>query len=128
VDTFVVSSFGTLVRGFLQGLLTAPAWQSCALLACGWALTTDRHPITPSRWRPGATTVQHFSQCSVFLGAPLSTQRWPLGGAGLRQAARGVPEGEVMVGALDETPQPKAGRHSEGLGRSRHGAGAARQA
>lgn len=127
MDTFVVSSFGTFVMGLFHGLFTAPSWQSFALLACGWALTTDRHTITTSVWLTGATTVKHFSRFYVFLGCPLYTQRWHLWGAVIRQAARFVPEGEVMAVACDDTTKKKAGRHIEGLGRYRNGAGSARQ-
>jgi hypothetical protein len=112
----------------LQGLLTAPAWQSFALLAGGWALATDRHTITPSLWLTGATTVQHCSPCYGFLGCPLSHRRWPRWGVVIRRAAPCVPAGEVMQGAFDETTKKTAGRHSEGLERYRHGAGSARQA
>jgi DDE superfamily endonuclease len=127
VDTFVVSSFGTFVMGLFHGLFTAPSWQSFMLLACGWALTTDRHTITTYVWLTGATTVKHFSRFYVFLGCPLYTQRWHLWGAVIRQAARFVPEGEVLVVTFDDTTKKKAGRSIEGLGRYRNGAGSARQ-
>ena len=85
MDTFVVSSFGTFVMGLLHGLFPAPSWQSCTLLACGWALATARHTLTTYLWRTRATTVKHFSQFSVFLGCPLYPQRWHLWG---RSSAR----------------------------------------
>ena len=113
--------------GLFHGLFTAPSWQSFALLACGWALTTDRHTITTYMWLTGATTVKYFSRFYVFLGCPLYTQRWHLWGAVIRQAARLVPEGEVIAVAFDDTTKKKAGRHIEGLGRYRNGAGSARQ-
>jgi len=78
-------------------------------------------------WLTGATTVKHFSRFYVFLGCPLYTQRWHLWGAVIRQAARFVPEGEVIAVAFDDTTKKKAGRHIEGLGRYRNGAGSARQ-
>jgi hypothetical protein len=78
-------------------------------------------------WLTGATTVEHFSRFYVFLGCPLYTQRWPLWGAVIRQAARFVPEGEVIVVTFDDTTKKKAGPHIEGLGRYRNGAGSARQ-
>ena len=109
MDTFFVSSFGTFVMGLFHGLFTAPSWQSFAFLACGWALTTDRHTITTYVWLTGATTVKHFSRFYVFLGCPLYTQRWHLWGAVIRQAARFVPEGEVIVVAFDDTTKKKAG-------------------
>jgi hypothetical protein len=128
VDTFVVSSFGTFVMGLLHGLFPAPSWQSCTLLACGWALATARHTLTTYLWRTGATTVKHFSQFSVFLGCPLYPQRWHLWGAVIRQAAQVVPEGESMQVSFDDTTKKKAGRHIKGLARYRNGAGSARQA
>ena len=85
MDAFFVSSFGTFVMGLFHSLFTAPAWQSFALLACGWALTTDRHTITTYVWLTGATTVKHFSRFYVFLGCPLYSQRWHLWG---RSSAR----------------------------------------
>jgi DDE superfamily endonuclease len=113
--------------GLFHPLFTAPSWQSFALLACGWALTTDRHTISTYMWLTGATTVKHFSRFYVFLGCPLYTQRWHLWGAVIRQAVRFVPEGEVIAVAFDDTTKKKAGRHIEGLGRYRNGAGSARQ-
>jgi hypothetical protein len=127
VDTFVVSSFGTFVMGLFHGLFTAPSWQSFALLACGWALATDRHTITTYLWLTGATTVKHFSRFYVFLGCPLYTQRWHLWGAVIRQAAQFVPEGESIQVSFDDTTKKKAGQHIEGLARYRNGAGSARQ-
>jgi hypothetical protein len=127
VDTFFVSSFGTFVMGLFRGLFTAPSWQSFSLLACGWALATDRHTITTYLWLTGATTVKHFSQFYVFLGCPLYNRRWQLWGAVIRRAAHFVPEAEVIQVAFDDTTKKKAGRHIEGLARYRNGAGSARQ-
>src|SRR5712671_6350189 len=76
VDTLGSSSFGTVVLTLWGALCTAPSWRTCTLLACGWALATDRHTLTTSLWRTGATTVKHLSRCSVCLGGPLSQQRW----------------------------------------------------
>ena len=128
VDTFVHSSFGTVVLTLLQGFLSTPSWPTCTSLACGWACASDRHTLTTSLWRTGATAVKHFSRFSVFLGGPLSHHRWHLWGAVIRLAAPLVPAGEVMRVSFDETTQKKAGRHLEGLARYRHGAGSARQA
>jgi hypothetical protein len=127
VDTFVVSSFGTFVMGLFHGLFTAPAWQSFSLLACGWAVATDRHTITTYLWLTGASAVKHFSQFYVFLGCPLYTKRWQLWGAIIRLAAQYVPEDEVLRVVFDDTTKKKAGTHIEGLGRYRNGAGSARQ-
>jgi len=127
VDTFVHSSFGTVVMTLLQGVCTAPSWHTCTLLARGWALATDRHTITTYLWLTGATTVTHFSRFYVFLGCPLYPQRWPLWGAVIRLAAQGVPEGTVIRVSFDETTKKKAGHHIEGLAHYRNGAGSARQ-
>jgi len=113
--------------GLFHGVFTAPSWQSFELLACGWALATDRHTITTYLWLTGATTMKHFSRFYVFLGCPLYTQRWHLWGAVIRQAARFVPEGESIQVSFDDTTKKKAGRHIEGLARYRNGAGSARQ-
>ena len=128
VDTFVHSSFGTVVMTLFQGLFTAPAWQTFTTLACGWALATDRHTITTYLWRTGATAVKHFSRFYVFLGGPLSNRRWQLWGAVIRLAVQCVPAGEVMRVLFDATTKKKAGTPIEGLARYRHGAGSARQA
>jgi len=127
VDTFVHSSFGTMIMTLFQGLFTAPSWHTFTSLACGWALATDRHTITTYLWLTGATTVKHFSRFYVFLGCPLYNRRWHLWGAVIRLAAQFVPEGEVIRVSFDDTTKKKAGRHIEGLDRYRNGAGSARQ-
>jgi hypothetical protein len=127
VDTFVHSSFGTVVVTLFHDLFTAPSWRTCTLLACGWALATDRHTITTYLWLTGATTVKHFSRFYVFLGCPLYHQRWHLWRAVIRLAVSFVPEGAVIWVSFDDTTKKKAGRHIEGLARYRNGAGSARQ-
>ncbi len=127
VDTFVHSSFGTVVMTLFQGFFTAPSWHTFTYLACGWALASDRHTITTYMWLTGATAVKHFSRFYVFLGCPLYHQRWHLWGAVIRLAAQLVPEGEVIRVSFDDTTKKKAGRHIEGLARYRNGAGSARQ-
>jgi hypothetical protein len=127
VDTFVYSSFGTVVLALFHGLLTAPSWHTFTCLACGWALATDRHTITTYLWLTGATTVKHFSRFYGFLGCPLYHQRWQLWGAVIRLAAQFVPAGEVIRVSFDDTTKKKAGTHIEGLARYRNGAGSARQ-
>jgi DDE superfamily endonuclease len=127
VDTFVSSSFGTVVMTLFQGLFTAPSWQTFTSLACGWTLAGDRHTITTYLWLTGATTVKHFSRFYVFLGCPLYNKRWSLWGAVIRLAAQFVPEGEVIRVVFDDTTKKKAGTHIEGLDRYRNGAGSARQ-
>ena len=128
VDTLVHSSCGTVVMTLFQGFFPAPSWHTFTLLARGWALATDRHPITTYVWLTGATTVKHFSRFSLFLGCPLYQHRWHRWGAVIRLAAQVVPEGAVMRVSFDDTTKKKAGHHSEGLARYRNGAGSARQA
>ena len=127
VDTFLHSSFGTVVMTLFQGLFTAPSWQTFTALACGWALATDRHTITTYLWLTGATTVKHFSRFYVFLGCPLYHRRWQLWGAVIRLAVQFVPAGEAMRVLFDDTTKKKAGTHIDGLARYRNGAGSARQ-
>src|SRR6266849_5772677 len=127
VDTFVHSSFGTVVMTLFHSLFTAPSWQTFTYLACGWSLATDRHTITTYLWLTGATTVKHFSRFYVFLGCPLYHKRWQLWGAVIRLAGQLVPAGEVIRVIFDDTTKKKAGTHIEGLARSRNGAGSARQ-
>jgi hypothetical protein len=127
VDPFVHSAFGTVVMPLFPGLFTAPSWQTVTVLACGWALATDRHTITTYWWLPGATTVKHFSRFYVFRGCPLYHHRGHLWRAVIRLAAQFVPEGEVMRGSCDDTTKTKAGRHIAGLACYRNGAGSARQ-
>ena len=127
MDTFVHSSFGTVVMTLFQGFFSAPSWHTFTALACGWALATDRHTITTYLWLTGATAVKHFSRFYVFLGCPLYQQRWHLWGAVIRLAAQFIPEGTVMRVSCDDTTKKKAGRHIEGLACYRHGAGSARQ-
>jgi DDE family transposase len=127
VDTFVNSSFGTVLMTLFQDLLTAPSWQTFTFLACGWTLASDRHTITTYLWLTGATAVKHFSRFYVFLGCPLYHQRWRLWGAVIRLAAQFVPEGAVIRVSFDDTTKKKAGTQIEGLARYRNGAGSARQ-
>jgi hypothetical protein len=127
VDTFVHSSFGTVVMPLFPGFFTAPSWPTFTSLAWGWALATDRHTLTTYLWLTGATTVKPFSRFYVFLGCPLYHHRGLLWGAVIRLAAQVVPEGEVIRVSFDDTTKKKAGRHIEGLTHYRNGAGSARQ-
>lgn len=127
VDTFIHSSFGTLVMTLFQGVFSAPSRRTFTYLACGWALASDRHTITTYLWLTGATAVKHFSRFYVFLGGPLYQKRWHLWGAVIRLAAQVVPESAVIRVSFDDTTKKKAGRHIEGLDRYRNGAGSARQ-
>ena len=124
---FIVSSFGLFVRGLFPGLFTAPSWQTFLLLTCGWALTTECHPIPPSLWLTGATSVKHCSRCSVLLGGALYNARGQLWARIRRGAAQGVPIGESIVIEVDDSTKKKAGTSIEGGAHSRNGAGSARQ-
>ena len=127
MDTFLASSFGTLVMTLFQGLFTAPSWQTFTYLAGGWALARDHHTISTYLWLTGATSVKHFSRFYVFLGCPLYDRRWQLWGAVIRLAEPFVPRGEVVRIIFDDTTKKKAGRHIDGIARYRNGAGSARQ-
>ncbi len=60
---FIVSSFGLFVMSLFAGLFSAPAWQTCRVLAWGWAVAGgERQTITTYLWLTGATTVKHFSR------------------------------------------------------------------
>jgi hypothetical protein len=67
VDTFVHSSFGTVVMTLLQGFFSTPSWRTFTYLACGWTFASDRHTITTYLWLTGASAVKHFSRFYVFL-------------------------------------------------------------
>ncbi len=125
---FIVSSFGLFVMGLFAGLLTTPSWQTFTLLASGWAVAGgERQTITLYLWLSGATTVKHFSCFYAFLGGALYTVRWQLWGRIIRCAARWVPPEEPIVIEVDDSTKKKAGRHIEGVGHYRNGAGSARQ-
>jgi hypothetical protein len=129
VAPFIVSSFGLFVMGLFAGLFTTPSWQTFSLLAYGWAVAGgERQTITTSLWLSGATTVKHFSCFYAFLGRALYDLRWQLWGRIIRCAARWVPAAEPIVIEVDDSTKKKAGRHIEGVGRYRNGAGSARQA
>jgi hypothetical protein len=127
VDTFLHSSFGTVVAMLFHACFTAPSWPTFTALACGWALAGDRHTITTYMWLTGAATLKHFSRFYVFLGCPLYHKRWHLWGAVIRVAAPLVPAGAIIRVSFDDTPKKKAGTHIEGIARYRNGAGSARQ-
>jgi len=128
VAPFIVSSFGLFVMGLFAGLFTTPSWQTFTLLAYGWAVAGgERQTITTYVWLSGATTVKHFSCFYVFLGGALYDLRWQLWGCIIRGAARWVPPEEPVVLEVDDSTKKKAGRHIEGVGHYRNGAGSARQ-
>ena len=114
--------------GLFAGLFTTPSWQTFTLLAYGWAVAGgERQTITTYLWLAGATTVKHFSGFYVFLGGALYELRWQLWGRIIRCAARWVPPEEPIVMEVDDSTKKKAGRHIEGVGHYRNGAGSARQ-
>ena len=125
---FIVSSFGLFVMGLFAGLFTTPSWQTFVLLAYGWAVAGgERQTIATYLWLSGATTVKHWSRFYAFLGGALYPLRWQLWGRIIRYAARWVPAAEPIVLAVDDSTKKKAGRHIEGVGHYRNGAGSARQ-
>jgi hypothetical protein len=128
VALFIVSSFGLFVMGLFAGLFTTPSWQTFTLLAWGWAVAGgERQTITTYLWLTGATTIKHWSRFYAFLGGALYNARWQLWGRVIRCAARWVPAEEPIVLVVDDSTKKKAGRHIEGVGHYRNGAGSARQ-
>jgi hypothetical protein len=128
VAPFIVSSCGLFGMGLFAGLFTTPSWQTFTLLAYGWAVAGgERQTITTYVWLSGATTVKHFSCFYAFLGGALSPLRWQLWGRIIRCAARWVPPEEALVIEVDDSSKKKTGRHIEGVGHYRNGAGSARQ-
>ncbi len=125
---FIGSSFGLFVLGVFAGLFTAPSEQTFTVLAYGWAVASgERQTITTYLWLTGATSVKHCSCFYVFLGGALYDLRWQRWGRIIRCAARGVPAGDPIVLEVDDSTRKKAGRHLEGVGHYRNGAGSARQ-
>lgn len=127
VAPFIVSSFGMFVMSLCPGLFTAPSRQTFAVLAWGWAVTAERHTLTTYLWLTGAVTLKHFSRFYVFVGGALYQARWQLWGRLIRRAAQWVPAADPIVIVVDDSTKKKAGRHIEGVGYYRNGAGAARQ-
>jgi hypothetical protein len=125
---FIVSSFGLFVMGLFSGLFTTPSWQTFTVLAYGWAVASgERQTITTYLWLTGATTVKHFSCFYLFLGGALYQTRWQVWARIICWAAQWVPEGTPIVLIVDDSTKKKAGRHIEGIGHYRNGAGSARQ-
>jgi hypothetical protein len=128
VTPFIVSSFGLFVMSLFEGLFTTRSWQTFTVLAWGWAVANgERQTITTYLWLTGATTVKHFSRFYEFLGGALYQARWQLWARIIRYAARWVPVEEPIVLIVDDSTKKKAGRHIEGVGHYRNGAGSARQ-
>jgi hypothetical protein len=128
VAPFIVSSFGLFVMGLFAGLFTTPSWQTFTLLAYGWAVAGgERQTITTYLWLSGATTVKPCSCFYACVGGALYARRWQLWGHISRCAARWGPPEEPVVIAVDDATKKKTGRHLEGVGHYRNGAGSARQ-
>jgi hypothetical protein len=128
VAPFIVSSFGLFVMSLFAGLFTVPSGQIFTVLACGWAVAGgERQTITTYLWLTGATTVKHFSRFYEFLGGALYQARWQLWAQVIRYAAQWVPDEDLIVLVVDDSTKKKAGRHIEGVGHYRNGAGSARQ-
>jgi Transposase DDE domain len=127
VAAFIVSSFGMFVMSLFQGLFTAPSWQTFVVLAWGWALTSERHTLSSYLWLTGAVTLKHYSCFYVFVGGALYKARWQLWARLIRRAAQWVPVEDPIVIVVDDSTKKKAGRHLEGVGCYRNGAGSARQ-
>jgi hypothetical protein len=128
VAPFIVSSFGRFVMSLFAGLFSAPSWQTFMVLACGWVVAGgERQTITTYLWLTGATTVKHFSRFYEFLGGALYQARWPLWAQIIRSAAQWVPANAPILLIVDDSTKKKAGRHIEGVGHYRNGAGSARQ-
>src|SRR5512134_605014 len=108
VDTFMVSSFGRFVMVLFQPLFRASAWQTFSVLACGWALATERHTITTYLWLTGAATLKHFSRFYVFLGCPFYHARWRVWTCIIRHAAQLIPADAPVVIEFDDTTKKKA--------------------
>jgi hypothetical protein len=128
VTLFIVSSFGRFVMSLFNGLFTTPSWQTFTILAYGWAVAGgERQTITTYLWLSGATEVKHWSCFYTFLGGALYTARWLLWGRIIRAAAQWVSATEPIRIIVDDSTKKKAGRHIEGGGHYRNGAGTARQ-
>ena len=109
-------------------LFTAPSWQTFTVLACGWAVASgERQTLTTYLWLTGATTIKPFSRFYAFLGGALYQARGQLWARIIRCAAQWVPAEAPLVLIVDDSTKKKAGRHIEGVGHYRHGAGSARQ-
>jgi hypothetical protein len=77
VDTCFVSSFGTFVMELLQGLCTAPAWQSFALLALGDRAPPHHNLYAAPRGNHGEAL---FAVLWLPWGPPLPSPMATLGG------------------------------------------------
>lgn len=127
MDTFLTSSFGTVIMTLWHGVLSAPSWHHFTYLAYGWALASGRQTITAYLWSSGAAQVKHFSRYYAFLGNALYQRRMPLWARVIRAGASLVPAETVIEVRLDDATMKKTGRHIQGAAHYRNGAGTARQ-
>ena len=127
VDTFLTSSFGTVMMTLWHGVLSPPSWHNFTYLAYGWALASGRQTITTYLWGSGAAQVKHFSRYYAFLGNALYQRRSHLWARVIRWGASLVPVDAVIDLRLDDATMKKTGRHIQGAAYYRNGAGTARQ-
>ena len=127
LESFMHSSFGTLLLGLFRGLFTAPSWQSFMILACGWALTQNRHTISNYIWLSGGVAYKHFSRFYSFLGGPFYQVREQVFARLIKRAAAFVPCDAPIRVIFDGTTRKKCGRTIQGAHRYRNQAGTARQ-
>lgn len=127
MDTFLTSSFGTVIMTLWHGVLSTPSWHNFTYLAYGWALASGRQTITAYLWGSGAAQVKHFSRYYAFLGGALYHGRYALWARVIRFGASLMPAGAVIHLRLDDATMKKTGRHIQGAAHYRNGAGTARQ-
>ena len=127
VDTFLASSFGTVLMTLFQDIFSVPSWQSFTYLAYGWSLAWGRQTITTYLWLSGATQVKHFWRYYAFLGGALYKGRYRLWAQVIRLAASFIAGDEVITVCIDDHTAKKSGPHIEGRDRYRNSAGSARQ-
>ena len=127
LELFMHSSFGTLLLGLFRGLFTAPSQQSFMILACGWALTQNRHTISHYIWLSGGVAFKHFSRFYSFLGGPFYQVREKVFARIIKRAAPLVPTDEPIRLIYDGTTRKKNGKKIQGAHRYRNQAGTARQ-
>ena len=113
MDTFVHSSFGTVVMTLFQGRFSTPSWHTFRYLACGWAFASDRRSITTYMWLTGNGRQALFTLLCLPR-VPAYPTLAPLGGGHPPGSPVG-PRGRGHSGQLADTTKKKAGRHIEGL-------------
>ena len=127
LDPFMHSSFGTLLLSLFSGLFTMPSQRSFMILACGWALTQNRHTISHYIWLSGGVAFKHFSRFYSFLGGPFYQVREKVFARIIKRAAPLVPTDGPIRLIYDGTTRKKNGKKIQGAHRYRNQAGTARQ-